>query len=98
MRELSGPLSVLIEMTTCGSFCNEPFSLGVLQLLKVQMKAKPCAAEPRARESELDRSRAAFLRFFLWCFVADPAGDGAASRAEEHLPDAAGVTGESPIR
>lgn len=46
MRELSGPLSVLIEMTTCGSFCNEPFSLGVLQLLKVQMKAEPCAAEP----------------------------------------------------
>lgn len=37
MRELSGPLSVLIEMTTYGSFCNEPFSLGVLQLLKVQI-------------------------------------------------------------
>lgn len=35
MRELSGPLSFLIEMITYCSFCNEPFSLGVLQLLKV---------------------------------------------------------------
>lgn len=61
MRELSGPLSVLIEMTTCGSFCNEPFSLGVLQLLKVQMKVKPCAVEPLARESELDCSRDGFF-------------------------------------
>lgn len=41
MRELSGPLSVLIEMTTCGSFCNEPFSLGVLQLLKTQLETAP---------------------------------------------------------
>uniref|UniRef100_A0A673Y507 Ubiquitin carboxyl-terminal hydrolase 24 n=1 Tax=Salmo trutta TaxID=8032 RepID=A0A673Y507_SALTR len=32
MRELSGPLTVLIEMVTYCSFCNEPFSLGVLQL------------------------------------------------------------------
>lgn len=35
MRELSGPLSLLIEMVTYISYCNEPFSLGVLQLLKV---------------------------------------------------------------
>lgn len=38
MRELSGPMSVLIEMVTYGSYCNEPFSLGVLQLLKVGRK------------------------------------------------------------
>lgn len=37
MRELSGPLSVLIEMVTYCSYCNEPFSLGVLQLLKVNI-------------------------------------------------------------
>lgn len=37
MRELSGPLSLLIEMVTYVSFCNEPFSLGVLQLLKVKL-------------------------------------------------------------
>lgn len=36
MRELSGPLSVLIEMVTYTSYCNESFSLGVLQLLKVK--------------------------------------------------------------
>ncbi|RXM30563.1 Ubiquitin carboxyl-terminal hydrolase 24 [Acipenser ruthenus] len=35
MRELSGPLSFLLEMITSCCFCNEPFSLGVLQLLKV---------------------------------------------------------------
>lgn len=35
MRELSGPLSLLIEMMTYCSYCIEPFSLGVLQLLKV---------------------------------------------------------------
>lgn len=35
MRELSGPLSFLIEMVTYCSLCNEHFSLGVLQLLKV---------------------------------------------------------------
>lgn len=36
MRELPGPLSVLIEMVTYTSYCNESFSLGVLQLLKVK--------------------------------------------------------------
>lgn len=36
MRELSGPLSLLIEMVTYIAYCNEPFSLGVLQLLKVK--------------------------------------------------------------
>ncbi|KAG9350930.1 hypothetical protein JZ751_024819, partial [Albula glossodonta] len=36
MRELSGPLSFLIEMITYCSLCNEHFSLGVLQLLKVR--------------------------------------------------------------
>ncbi|XP_074523460.1 ubiquitin carboxyl-terminal hydrolase 24 isoform X2 [Halichoeres trimaculatus] len=41
MRELSGPLSVLIEMVTYVSFCNEPFSLGVLQLLKTQLETAP---------------------------------------------------------
>uniref|UniRef100_A0A673CAP9 Ubiquitin carboxyl-terminal hydrolase 24 n=1 Tax=Sphaeramia orbicularis TaxID=375764 RepID=A0A673CAP9_9TELE len=41
MRELSGPLSLLIEMVTYISFCNEPFSLGVLQLLKTQLETAP---------------------------------------------------------
>ncbi|XP_034559386.1 ubiquitin carboxyl-terminal hydrolase 24 isoform X5 [Notolabrus celidotus] len=41
MRELSGPLSLLIEMITYVSFCNEPFSLGLLQLLKVQLETAP---------------------------------------------------------
>ncbi|XP_035031705.1 ubiquitin carboxyl-terminal hydrolase 24 isoform X5 [Hippoglossus stenolepis] len=41
MRELSGPLSLLIEMVTYCSFCNEPFSLGVLQLLKIQLETAP---------------------------------------------------------
>ncbi|TSK58130.1 Ubiquitin carboxyl-terminal hydrolase 24 [Bagarius yarrelli] len=35
MRELSGPLSFLIEMVTYCCFCNEPFSLEVLHLLKM---------------------------------------------------------------
>lgn len=89
MRELSGPLSVLIEMTTCGSFCNEPFSLAVLQLLKVQIHPR-ASLERREWGSDPQGS-------VCCCVVADPAGDGAASRAEEHLPDAAGVTGESLI-
>ncbi|XP_029938672.1 ubiquitin carboxyl-terminal hydrolase 24 isoform X1 [Salarias fasciatus] len=41
MRELSGPLSVLMEMVTYSSYCNEPFSLGVLQLLKTQLETAP---------------------------------------------------------
>ncbi|RVE73915.1 hypothetical protein OJAV_G00036080 [Oryzias javanicus] len=41
MRELSGPLTLLIEMVTYSSFCNEPFSLGVLQLLKTQLETAP---------------------------------------------------------
>ncbi|XP_029684387.1 ubiquitin carboxyl-terminal hydrolase 24 isoform X4 [Takifugu rubripes] len=41
MRELSGPLSLLIEMVTYCSYCNEPFSLGVLQFLKTQMETAP---------------------------------------------------------
>ncbi|XP_041648260.1 ubiquitin carboxyl-terminal hydrolase 24 isoform X3 [Cheilinus undulatus] len=41
MRELSGPLSLLIEMVTYVSFCNEAFSLGVLQLLKTQLETAP---------------------------------------------------------
>ncbi|KAM4629625.1 ubiquitin carboxyl-terminal hydrolase 24 isoform 4-T4 [Polymixia lowei] len=41
MRELSGPLSLLIEMVTYCSYCNEPFSLGVLQLLKTQLETAP---------------------------------------------------------
>ncbi|KAM6962810.1 ubiquitin carboxyl-terminal hydrolase 24 isoform 2-T2 [Aplochiton taeniatus] len=41
MRELSGPLSLLMDMVTCCSFCNEPFSLGVLQLLKTQLETAP---------------------------------------------------------
>uniref|UniRef100_A0A671UUN3 Ubiquitin carboxyl-terminal hydrolase 24 n=1 Tax=Sparus aurata TaxID=8175 RepID=A0A671UUN3_SPAAU len=41
MRELSGPLSILIEMVTYTSYCNEPFSLGVLQLLKTQLETAP---------------------------------------------------------
>lgn len=41
MRELSGPLSFLIEMITYSSFCNEPFSLGVLQLLKNHLETAP---------------------------------------------------------
>ncbi|CAB1332019.1 unnamed protein product [Coregonus sp. 'balchen'] len=38
---LSGPLTVLIEMAMYCSFCNEPFSLGVLQLLKTQLETAP---------------------------------------------------------
>ncbi|MEQ2172839.1 Ubiquitin carboxyl-terminal hydrolase 24, partial [Goodea atripinnis] len=41
MRELSGPLSLLIEMVTYCSYCNEGFSLGVLQLLKSQLETAP---------------------------------------------------------
>ncbi|XP_029106559.1 ubiquitin carboxyl-terminal hydrolase 24 isoform X1 [Scleropages formosus] len=41
MRELSGPLSCLIEMINYCCFCNEPFSLGVLQLLKNQLETAP---------------------------------------------------------
>ncbi|TRY60346.1 hypothetical protein DNTS_013678, partial [Danionella cerebrum] len=41
MRELSGPLSFLIEMITYCSFCNEPFSLGVMQLLKNHLETAP---------------------------------------------------------
>ncbi|KAG7514087.1 ubiquitin carboxyl-terminal hydrolase 24 isoform X3 [Solea senegalensis] len=41
MRELSGPMSLLIEMVTYCSYCNEPFSLGVLQLLKTQLESAP---------------------------------------------------------
>ncbi|KAM9762188.1 ubiquitin carboxyl-terminal hydrolase 24 isoform 4-T4 [Menidia menidia] len=41
MRELSGPLSLMIEMVTYSSYCNEPFSLGVLQLLKAQLETAP---------------------------------------------------------
>uniref|UniRef100_A0A3Q2ZND3 Ubiquitin carboxyl-terminal hydrolase 24 n=1 Tax=Kryptolebias marmoratus TaxID=37003 RepID=A0A3Q2ZND3_KRYMA len=41
MRELSGPLSLLIEMVTYCSYCNEVFSLGVLQLLKSQLETAP---------------------------------------------------------
>ncbi|XP_063056881.1 ubiquitin carboxyl-terminal hydrolase 24 isoform X4 [Engraulis encrasicolus] len=41
MRELSGPLSFLIDMVTYCCFCNEPFSLGVLQLLKNQLETAP---------------------------------------------------------
>lgn len=41
MRELSGPLSLLIEMVTYCSYCNEPFSLEVLQLLKTQLESAP---------------------------------------------------------
>ncbi|XP_036376810.1 ubiquitin carboxyl-terminal hydrolase 24 isoform X2 [Megalops cyprinoides] len=41
MRELSGPLSFLIEMITYCSLCNEHFSLGVLQLLKNQLETAP---------------------------------------------------------
>ncbi|XP_028817089.1 ubiquitin carboxyl-terminal hydrolase 24 isoform X2 [Denticeps clupeoides] len=41
MRELSGPLTSLIEMITYCCFCNEPFSLGVLHLLKNQLETAP---------------------------------------------------------
>ncbi|MBN3302267.1 UBP24 hydrolase, partial [Amia calva] len=41
MRELSGPLSFLIEMITSCCFCNEHFSLGVLQLIKNQLETAP---------------------------------------------------------
>ncbi|XP_048108000.1 ubiquitin carboxyl-terminal hydrolase 24 [Alosa alosa] len=41
MRELSGPLTFLIDMITYSCFCNEPFSLGVLQLLKNQLETAP---------------------------------------------------------
>ncbi|XP_061744458.1 ubiquitin carboxyl-terminal hydrolase 24 isoform X2 [Nerophis ophidion] len=41
MRELSGPLTPLISMVTYCSYCNEPFSLEVLQLLKTQLETAP---------------------------------------------------------
>ncbi|CAL8307093.1 unnamed protein product [Lota lota] len=41
MRELSGPLSLLIDMMTYCSYCNEAFSFGVLQLLKTQLETAP---------------------------------------------------------
>ncbi|XP_030229383.1 ubiquitin carboxyl-terminal hydrolase 24 isoform X5 [Gadus morhua] len=41
MRELSGPLSLLIDMMAYCSYCNEPFSFGVLQLLKTQLETAP---------------------------------------------------------
>nr|XP_023674608.1 ubiquitin carboxyl-terminal hydrolase 24 isoform X1 [Paramormyrops kingsleyae] len=41
MRELSGPLSFLIEMINYCCSCNEPFSLGVLQSLKNQLETAP---------------------------------------------------------
>nr|XP_054586030.1 ubiquitin carboxyl-terminal hydrolase 24 isoform X3 [Nothobranchius furzeri] len=41
MRELSGPLSLLIEMVTYCSYCNEAFSQGVLHLLKNQLETAP---------------------------------------------------------
>ncbi|XP_023275887.1 ubiquitin carboxyl-terminal hydrolase 24 [Seriola lalandi dorsalis] len=41
MRELSGPLALLIEMVTYCSYCNEPFSLGLLHLLKTQLETAP---------------------------------------------------------
>ncbi|KAA0708793.1 Ubiquitin carboxyl-terminal hydrolase 24 [Triplophysa tibetana] len=41
MRELSGPLSFLIEMITYCSFCNEPFTQEVLQLLKNHLETAP---------------------------------------------------------
>ncbi|XP_015211244.2 ubiquitin carboxyl-terminal hydrolase 24 isoform X3 [Lepisosteus oculatus] len=41
MRELSGPLSFLIEMITYCCFCNEHFSLNVLQLIKNQLETAP---------------------------------------------------------
>lgn len=65
MRELSGPLALLMKMVTYSSFCNEPFSLGVLQLLKVR------AARRRPRG-------AAEMKPVLNPLT-DPAGDGAAS-------------------
>lgn len=69
MRELSGPLSLLIEMVTYSSYCNESFSLGVLQLLKVRRERD---REHRAgsRESCSDP---------ILVSLSDPAGDGSTS-------------------
>ncbi|XP_064415907.1 ubiquitin carboxyl-terminal hydrolase 24 isoform X2 [Latimeria chalumnae] len=41
MRELTGSLSVLIEMVTYCCFCNEHSSLSVLQLIKSQLENAP---------------------------------------------------------
>lgn len=68
MRELSGPLSLLIEMVTYSSYCNESFSLGVLQLLKVN-RERHASAEPAAVTRVLIRSSC----------LSDPAGDGSTS-------------------
>lgn len=67
MRELSGPLSLLIEMVTYCSYCNEPFSLGVLQFLKV-----------RATGAGTLESMPIVLTIPFLC-LSDPAGDGATS-------------------
>lgn len=69
MRELSGPLSLLIEMVTYSSYCNESFSLGVLQLLKVRRECD-ASTEPASRESCSDP---------ILVSLSDPAGDGSTS-------------------
>lgn len=85
MRELSGPLSLLIEMVTYSSYCNESFSLGVLQLLKVKGRSD-------ATQSWQMRVVMRVLIWFL-CLL-DPAGDGSSSWTEEHFSNAAGAAGE----
>ncbi|XP_043941443.1 ubiquitin carboxyl-terminal hydrolase 24 [Protopterus annectens] len=41
MRELTGPLFIIIEMVTCCCFCNEHFSFRVLHLIKSQLEMAP---------------------------------------------------------
>lgn len=103
MRELSGPLSFLIEMINCCSFCNEPFSLGMLQSLKVQSGPKPARAlsgsccflcddqGPTGLILTLKSSLGSIPRLPL---PSESAGDGTSPRAEERLPDAPGDPGQ----
>lgn len=81
MRELSGPLSLLIEMVTYSSYCNEPFSLGVLQLLKVK-KYSQNLRETTVRADRYvvnDQYSLFFLNLLNTLCLTDPAGDGSTS-------------------
>ncbi|XP_051788643.1 ubiquitin carboxyl-terminal hydrolase 24 isoform X2 [Erpetoichthys calabaricus] len=41
LRELSGPLPYLLEMVTWSCFCNERFSISILQHIKIQLETAP---------------------------------------------------------
>lgn len=87
MRELSGPLSLLIEMVTYCSYCNEPFSLEVLQLLKVRRLWT-------AAVTHLVNTMSMFEKNSEYLVPTDPDGDGSTSWTKEHFSNAAGAASE----